>query len=97
MPCPLPARSAAFERRIMPLHPTLIRLATALALAVLTQGCSGAPTSPFVGPEPSNPFARTPPAAYRSTIDPYVSRRPAEPDPWRQQNERVAPSPKPDP
>ncbi len=39
--------------------------------------------------------ARVPPSAYRSTLGSYTSQRPVEPTPWREQNERIAPSPKP--
>jgi hypothetical protein len=66
-----------------------------LVLALLAQGCRGGPPSPFMGPDPSNPQARAPRSTYRSTVGSYTSQRPVDPAPWREQNERVAPPPKP--
>jgi hypothetical protein len=48
----------------------------------------------LLGPPPADPGAGVPPVEYRSTIAPFTSRRPVEPGPWRQENERVAPEPK---
>ena len=64
-------------------------------LAPLTLGCSGAPPPPLAAADPSDPAARAPPVGYRSTIGSYKSQRPVEPAPWGEQNERVAPQPKP--
>lgn len=64
-------------------------------LCVLTAACSTAPARPSAGPDPSDPKARAPAAAYRPVLGGYVSQRPAEPAPWRELNERVAPAPKP--
>lgn len=89
------ACSAAFKRLTTPCRCLLGRLATVLLFSLLVQGCAATPRSPFLGPDPSNPSARTPPVGYRSTVAPYSSRRPVDPVPWREQNERVAPRPEP--
>ena len=68
-----------------------LTIAALPALALLLTGCL--PT-PLVGPDPSDPGARTPPVGYRSTIGPYRSQRPVSPAPWGEQNERVTPQPK---
>jgi hypothetical protein len=90
MPSPLRERSVVVGRQIIR---RLSRPLCLLGLAVLLHGCTGAPSSPSAGPDPSNPSARTPPVGYRSTTAPYVSRRPVDPGPWTEQNERVAPPP----
>jgi hypothetical protein len=70
-----------------------MRIFAALLVAALAAACA-APPSPFAGPDPSDPGARTRAVSYRSTIAPYASRRPVEPKPWEEQNERVAPPPR---
>jgi hypothetical protein len=95
MPRQLRAHAAAFARRMTPFLRRLADLAAAFILAALMQACARTPTSPFVGADPSDPSVRTPAAGYRSTIAPYASRRPVEPAPWREQNERLAPPAKP--
>jgi len=90
MPSPLRASSVAIGRQIIR---RLSRPLWLVALAALLPGCTGAPSAPTVGPDPSNPSARTRPVGYRSTTAPYVTRRPVEPGPWTEQNERVAPPP----
>ena len=58
-------------------------------------GCM--PTAvPLAGADPADPAARVAGAGYRSTIAPYTSLRPTAPSSWREQNDRVAPAPKPD-
>ncbi len=69
-------------------------LAVVVGLVLLLAGCTDAPRSPAAGPDPSDPGARAPRVDYRSTIGPYKSQRPADPTPWTEQNERVAPAPK---
>lgn len=64
-------------------------------LAMLLQGCTQPPALPLAGPDPANPSSQVASAGYASTVAPYHSRRPVEPTPWRQQNDQVAPSPKP--
>jgi hypothetical protein len=95
MPWHLRAWPAAFRRRMTPLSRRLRRPATALVIAALAfaHGCTALPNPPIAGADPASPAARTPPVGYRSTVGPYVSRRPAEPAPWREQNQRVAPQP----
>jgi hypothetical protein len=82
-------RSAAFARqgRVLP-------LAAIGLLTLVMQACSAGTASPWRGPDPSDPSVRVSPAGYRSTVGAYVSQRPVEPRPWREQNERVAPQPK---
>jgi hypothetical protein len=70
-------------------------LATVAALASLIEACTPIPPVPLVGPDPADPRSRVPAVAYRSPLGPYVSRRPVEPTPWRDQNDRIAPTPKP--
>ena len=80
----------------------LFRLATAragaparvAALCLLTAACTTAPARPYAGPDPADPAARAPASTYRPVLRGYVSQRPVEPAPWREQNERVAPAPK---
>ena len=70
----------------------------AFAAAVLTSplaACSQLPPAPFAGPDPSDPRARVPAVAYRPAVAPYASQRPVDPLPWREQNDRIAPAPKP--
>ena len=64
-----------------------------LSWSPLAAGCIGAPTSPWVGPDPSDPRAAVPPDGYRSTTGPYTRQRPVSPAPWLEQNERAAPAP----
>jgi len=91
-PCPR-VQAAVFERQKPPLPGRRVRLALLSLLAAVLQGCADLPKAPKAGPDPSNPAARTPAVSYRSTTTPYVSRRPSEPAPWQQRNERVAPPP----
>ena len=65
-----------------------------VALSLLTGACVTTPHKPFTGPDPSDPRVRVPNTKYRSTIGGYTSQRPVEPEPWREQNERVAPTTK---
>lgn len=67
-------------------------LARIIALCLLTAACTAAP--PPAGPDASDPGARVPAASYRPVLEGYVSQRPAEPAPWREQNQRVTPAPK---
>lgn len=71
-----------------------MRILAALLVAALLAACAAAPPSPLAGRDPSEPDARTRTVSYRSTIAPYASRRPVEPKPWQEQNERVAPAPR---
>ena len=53
-------------------------------------GCATAP--PQVAA--ADPAVRVPAAGYTPVLRGYTSLRPAEPLPWREQNDRVAPQPK---
>ena len=86
---------AAFERLTTPSLRQLGRIASLSILAAFADGCTAPPPSPFAGHNPSDPSVRTPAVRDGSTVAPYVSRRPADPVPWSQQNEQVAPPPKP--
>lgn len=70
-------------------------LAALLATSVLVGGCAEAPKR-FAGPDPADPSVRVAATTYQPVIAPYKSARPAEPAPWRQQNEKVAPSSTPE-
>jgi hypothetical protein len=61
---------------------------------LLLAGWRDAPVRPLNEHNPANPWAPAPHVGYRSTIGPYKSRRPVEPAPWTEQNQRVAPQPK---
>jgi hypothetical protein len=79
-------RTGAFARTFV---------ATVLSGLILgISGCAPTPPFPIAANDPSNPAARVPPTAYRSTIQPYTSLRPAEPLSWREQNERLMPQQK---
>ena len=88
-------RAAAAARPVVPSMYRWIGLATAAALALLIEACTPVPPAPLVGPDPADSRTRVPALAYRSPIGPYVSRRPVEPSPWQDQNDRIAPAPKP--
>jgi hypothetical protein len=81
-------RMASFRRRLTVLGPLGV-------LCLAAAACSAPPSPPFGGPDPSDPRARVPRAAYSSTVAPYTSQRPVEPRPWLEQNRRVAPAEKP--
>ena len=66
----------------------------AILLCLLTSACFSTPERPVAGPDPSDPKARAPTTAYRPVLGRYVSQRPVEPAPWREQNDRVAPAEK---
>jgi hypothetical protein len=61
---------------------------------LLLAGWRDAPVRPLNEHNPADPWAPAPHVGYRSTIGPYKSRRPVEPAPWTEQNQRVAPQPK---
>lgn len=65
-----------------------------LLLCLLTSACFSTAERPISGPDPSDPHVRAPATAYRPVLGGYVSQRPVEPAPWREQNDRVAPSQK---
>ena len=69
-----------------------------LPVAVLLLAAWSDPPVPLsTEPNPADPRAPAPRVGYRSTIAPYKSRRPVEPAPWGEQNQRVAPKQKSSP
>lgn len=62
----------------------------AFAFALVVAACKPV-TQPLAGPDPVNPAVQVPPVGHQSAISRYVSRRPVEPKPWTEQNERVTP------
>jgi hypothetical protein len=68
-----------------------MRTLSLLSWIMLLAGCAAAPPTPFAGPDPADASVHVPPPSYRSTIGPYERRRPVEPKPWLEQNERVVP------
>jgi hypothetical protein len=68
----------------------LLTPAAVIALA----GCQPTTIS-LAGADPADPSARIAPIHDRSTTSPYVSLRPAAPDPWRERNDDVAPRARP--
>ncbi|MCR6732587.1 MAG: hypothetical protein NVV83_00070 [Afipia sp.] len=65
-----------------------------MAVAAMTLGGCAVPTASFVGPDPADPGAKVAGVGYRSGIAPYTSLRPTMPSGWKEQNQRVTPSPK---
>jgi hypothetical protein len=86
--------AGAPRRATAPLRAPLGRTVVLATLTALLVGCANAPPAPVSEADPSDPHAQVPAAAYRSTIAPYASQRPVDPAPWREQNERVAPTPR---
>lgn len=76
-----------FEKRLV----TFVGMAAA---AMTLGGCATPPPSPLVGADPANPAAKVAGIGYRSTVAPYSSLRPTMPSGWKEQNQRVTPSPK---
>jgi hypothetical protein len=79
MPSPAPKRSSSA---------ILIALFAAFVLA----GCSATPAPILAQTDPADALAPVRPVAYRPVTAGYQSQRPVEPRPWREQNDRVAPS-----
>jgi hypothetical protein len=92
------AHVRAFRTAVGPVVTRLFKfgaLAVLPGLAIILAGCTDAPRLPVAGPDPADPGARAPRVDYRSTIGSYKSQRPVDPAPWGEQNQRVAPTPKP--
>jgi len=64
------------------------------ALCLIAAACAPPPERLAAGVAAADPAARVPSSSYRSVLTGYASRRPVEPAPWREQNERVAPQKK---
>jgi hypothetical protein len=89
-------RAAAVARQTTLPKDRWARLVAAVAaLVLLIAACTPVPSTPLAGPDPANPHARVPALAYRSPVEPYVSRRPIDPLPWQGQNDRSAPASQP--
>ena len=89
------AKSAALgQRRVVPFRIRPVAAIGGVALCLLAAACVATSHAPYAGPDPANPNVRVPSAGYRSVIGGYTSQRPVEPAPWREQNERVTPSPR---
>ena len=88
-------RRAAVHRHTSPSITRWIGLPAVAALASIVEACTPPPPVPLAGPAPADPRTRVPAVAYRSAVGPYESRRPVEPQPWQDQNDRTAPAPKP--
>ncbi len=71
-----------------------IRATAVLALAAGFLAACGPATVPLASHDPADPNARVAGVAYRSTIAPYGSQRPATPAPWRERNDSVTPQQK---
>jgi hypothetical protein len=69
-------------------------LAAMTAAGMALGGCMPT-TVPLAGADPADPGAKVAGVGYRSTVPPYTSLRPVAPSSWREQNDRVAPAPKP--
>jgi hypothetical protein len=95
MPAHARMRAAAIARPMVSPTYRWTGLAAVAALSLLIEACTPIPPVPLAGPDPADPRTRVPAVAYRSPIGPYVSRRPVEPSPWQDQNDRIAPAPKP--
>jgi len=95
MSAPRSFARAASTSRTGAAIPAAFKASILFVLIIGTAGCTGAPPHRPTAAEPSNPAARVPPVAYRSTLGPYTSLRPAEPLSWREQNERLMPQQKP--
>jgi hypothetical protein len=67
------------------------RIALAAALCLAAAACARAPESPIAAADPAAP-AR--PVEYRPVLSGYESARPADPAPWRDRNQSVAPKEK---
>lgn len=71
-----------------------LRAFTGMSLAAVILGGCAVPLAPLVGADPADPGAKVAGVGYRSTITPYTSLRPTTPSGWKEQNQRVTPSPK---
>lgn len=69
-------------------------LALASATAFALGGCVPV-TVPLANADPADPNVKVADVGYRSTVAPYTRLRPAAPAGWREQNQSVAPKPKP--
>lgn len=71
-----------------------IYLAALLTLSAAVLGACSVASSENARPHPADPKARVPAAAYRSVTGGYEAQRPADPQSWRERNQRVVPQEK---
>ena len=85
-------RFARVRRHLASVYITGVRarLAALGLAALLLAGCA-TQKQLWTGADPSDPGSPSQPVGYRSSTAGYVSQRPVNPGPWRQQNERVTP------
>jgi hypothetical protein len=67
----------------------------AALFALLTAACAVSTAGPVTGLNAADPDAPVPPVRTASALGTYVSQRPVDPKPWRQQNQNVAPKAQP--
>jgi hypothetical protein len=88
-------RLAGMGLRGLALISPRLRITAMLAMLGCSLGACSVASSQGQGPHPADPQARVPATSYRAVTSGYESRRPVEPLPWRELNERVAPQEKP--
>lgn len=67
-----------------------MKSAVILVVGSALAGCVAVPPAPLVG-DVTDPTVATRPIQYRSVVTGYESRRPVEPEDWRELNRRVGP------
>jgi hypothetical protein len=67
----------------------------AALFALLTAACAASTAGPVAGLDAADAEAPVPLVRTTNALGTYVSQRPANPAPWRQQNQNVAPRAKP--
>lgn len=73
-----------------------IRWAGIGLVATMLAGCAASAQNRLLArADPADPSGPSRPVGYRSVTDGYVSQRPVNPAPWRQQNEQVTPPAQP--
>lgn len=89
----LEAKNAAVQSAVRRFHKGKFLLCFSAAVAALAVAGCAVPAVPLAGADPADPNARVAAVGYRSTVAPYTTLRPTVPTSWREQNNRVAPSP----
>jgi hypothetical protein len=67
----------------------------AALFAFLTAACAASTAGPVAGLDAADPETPVPPVRTANALGGYVSQRPVDPAPWRQQNQNVTPKAKP--
>ena len=87
------AKAAAVGERLeISFRKRATQVAAVGALCLLCTACVTGPGVAPAVPDASDASVRVPAVAYRPVLGGYISQRPVEPAPWREQNERVAPT-----